>query len=214
MFDFLRSTVEWQNWGMNILTFSSIGAVIITGFQAWSFIKQSRAIWTSENGDSVSVTMFGYLLFYLISFVIYGLAARKITIIVNGLLFLCVIPIVIGLFKFKHVTRMERHCVAAFGMLPVIMFLTPHKQVFLLCLLACLLVAFACPVYEIWHNKDAGVVEVRVIIASMTANMFWGVYAFMVWDVPLLLFNPLSFALMVLTIFLWRKYRRKPIFAA
>lgn len=210
--DFLRSTVEWKNWGMNILTFSSIGAIIITMFQAWSFIKQSRTIWNKRSGDSVSMMMFGYALFHLMAFTVYGFAERGITIIINGLLFLCVIPIVIGLFKFKRITRAERHCVTAFGMLPAVMFFIPYKQIFLLCLLTCLLVAFAFPAYEIWRNKDAGVVEVRVTIASMTANMFWGVYAFMVGDVPLMIFNPLSFMLMVSTLLLWIKYKRRPVY--
>ena len=103
---------------------------------------------------------------------------------------------------------------AVFSLLPVVMAVTPYKQQLFLGMLAGLLVAFACPAYEIWRNRDAGIFEIRIDMATMSTNILWGVYAFMVWDVPLLLFNPLSFVLMVLTIFLWRKYRRKSIFAA
>ena len=212
MIDFLRDTVEWKNWGMNVLTLSAIGAVVITVFQAWSFTKQAMVIWDKKRGDSVSVMMFGYLLFHLMSFSIYGFAMKSITIMINGLLFVCIVPIVLGLKKFKKITQLERWCVSAFSILPILMAVTPYKQTLLLCILAVLLVALACPAYEIWRNKDSGVVEVRVTIASMVSNMFWGVYAFMVWDIPLMIFNPLSFILMICTLFLWIKYRRKPVY--
>ena len=68
MIDFLRSTVEWKNWGMNVLTISALGTLVLTVVQARSFAKQAKAIWNSGKGDSVSVTMFGYLQFYLVAF--------------------------------------------------------------------------------------------------------------------------------------------------
>lgn len=104
MVDFLRSTVEWKNWGMNLLTASALGTLVLTAIQSWSFAKQARAIWTNKNGDSVSVTMFGYLQFYLVSFVFYGIAMKSIAMMANGLLFICIIPIMFGLCKYKKIT--------------------------------------------------------------------------------------------------------------
>ena len=211
MIDFLRSTVEWRNWGMNALTISALGTFVLTVFQTRSFAKQARAIWNSVKGDSVSVTMFGYLQFYLMSFVLYGIAMKSIAMVVNGLLFICIIPILFGLCKYKKLTLLEKCSVAAFSVLPVAMAVTPYKQQLFFCMLAGLLVALACPAYEIWRNKDAGVFEVQVAVATMCTNIFWAAYAFMVWDVPLMLFNPLSCALMVVTICLWMRYRRSPV---
>lgn len=209
MLDFLRSTAEWQQWGMNMLTFSSIGAIVLTLIQAWSFIRQARRIWSERSGESVSVKMFGYLLFYLISFVIYGIAMRKVTMIINGALFIVVIPIVLGLCKFKVITKGEQLCLLLFGFMPVWMAISGQKELLFFGMLVGLLAAFACPAYEIWRNKNAGSVEVRVVIASMFTNAFWTAYALMVWDVPLIIFNPISFVLMVATLFLWKKYQRK-----
>lgn len=209
--NFLRSTIEWQQWGMNILTVSSTGAIILALFQAWSFTRQGMAIWRERSGDSVSVKMFVYLLFYLISFVIYGISMKKITMIINGLLFIPVISIVAGLIRFKPFTRIERYCLPLFSTMPIAMFFAPYKQALFFCMLVGLLIAFSCPPLEIWRNKDAGVVEIRVVVASMVTNLFWTIYALRVWDVPLIIFNPLSFFLMVTTLCLWRKYQRKPV---
>lgn len=212
MVDFLRSTVEWRQWGVNTLTFSAIGTIVLTMFQAWSLNKQARLIWDNKKGDSVSVVMFSYMLFYLVSFIIYGFFMKSIAAMANGLLVVFVIPIFLGLFKFKQFTLVERWCVPIFCILPVAMIFSPHKQFLFFCMLSGLLIAFACPARELLRSKDSGFVEVRVIATTMVVNVFWAAYAFAVGDVPLMIFNPLSFVLMVATLLLWIKYKRRPVY--
>lgn len=208
MLEFLSSTVEWKQLGFNMLTFSAIITIVLTLFQAWSLNKQARVIWDNKKGDSVSVTMFSYMLFYLISFFIYGFFMKSIAVMANGLLAIFVIPIFLGLCKFKQFTLAERCCIPAFCILPVAIIVSPHKQLLFLCMLGGLLIAFACPARELSRSKDSGFVEVRVIATTMVVNVFWAAYAFAVGDIPLMIFNPLSFMLMGFTLLLWMKYKR------
>lgn len=208
MLEFLRSTVEWKQLGFNMLTFSAIITVVLTLFQAWSLNKQARVIWGNKKGDSVSVTMFSYMLFYLISFFIYGFFIKSIAAMANGLLAAFVIPIFLGLCKFKKFTSLERCCIPVFCVLPVAMLASPHKQSLFLFMLGGLLVAFACPARELLRSKDSGFVEVRVIVTTMVVNAFWFAYACALGDIPLMIFNPLSFVLMGFTLLLWMKYKR------
>lgn len=114
---FIVSSIEYQKWGMNIETISAIGAIILTVVQGWGFIKQAQAIWHEQSGDSIPVWMFGYLWCYFGSLIVYSFSARSAVMFINGLLFIGIAPVVIGLMKFKRHTVLERGCYPLFGVI-------------------------------------------------------------------------------------------------
>lgn len=207
MQEFLRNSVEWQKWGMNVATISAIGATILTVFQGWSFIKQGQAIWRAKSGDSVSVLTFGYLYYYFMSFAVYALSMKSLVMLINGMLFLSILPITFGLAKFKRYTTWERILYSLFGIMPVWMFFAPYKKPLLLVFLGGLVVALLLPVREIWREKARGVVDIRFIVVGMITNIFWFVFALTCADdVPLLIINPVAFVISGITLWLWVKY--------
>jgi uncharacterized protein with PQ loop repeat len=205
--EFIQGTIEYKSWGFNLVTFCFLATVIFTLFQGWSFWKQNLAIW-EKGGESVSVTLFGYWCFYFISFSIYGFYKHAGAMIINGAVGLVCIPVLIGLYKKKGFTFNE--CIficAAPAMIPMII-LIEQKDLFITMLMFGILIAAGSQTYEIWKNKDAGSVDMRIIAVFSATSIFWFFYAIKINNWPLIIFNPLSLTLLILTAALWLKYRR------
>lgn len=208
MIDFIKATYEYKHWGVNLMTFCFFATVFFTFFQCWSFLKQNSAIWKS-NGKSVSVTLFGYWCFYFITFGIYGFYKHTAAMMINGLTGIFCIPILIGLYKKKGFTKGEKFflCVAP-AMIPIIVMIQ-QKDTFIMMLLFGILFAASFQPYEIWKKKDAGSVDIRIIIVFSAASVFWFFYALKINNWPLIVFNPLSFIILSVTYALWIKYYDK-----
>jgi len=207
--EILKSTVEYQNWGYNALTFSAIGTFLFTFLQMWSFGEQSKLIWTNRSGESVSVKMFSYWFFYWMAFSVYGIAGKSIAIAFNGLMFLATAPILLGLYKFKGFTFWEKGSFCVFSLIPVLMFYCPkaQKPTLLLILLMGVLFSIALQPYEIWQTKSAGSVEPKLLAVFALTSVFWFVYGIVIKDIPLIVFNPLAIVVILITLGLWRKYK-------
>ena len=206
----LKSTVEYQNWGYNALTFSAIGTFLFTFLQMWSFGQQNKRIWSSRSGEAVSVPMFSYWLFYWTAFLIYGVFGKSIAIVFNSLMFLTTIPILLGLYKFKGFVRREKILFGIFSLIPVAMFYCPQAQkpALLLALLMGVLFSIALQPYEIWQKKSAGSVEPKLLVVFAVTAVFWFAYGIITKDIPLMIFNPLAIVVLLITLGLWRKYRK------
>ena len=209
MYEILKSTVEYQNWGYNALTFSAIGTFFFTILQMWSFGQQSKLIWASCSGESVSVKMFSYWFFYWMSFSVYGVAGKSIAIVFNGLMFLATAPILLGLYKFKGFVRQEKILFWIFALIPLVMYYCPkpQKPTLLLILLMGVLFSIILQPYEIWQKKNAGKVEPKLLAIFAVTAVFWFAYGIVIKDIPLMIFNPLAIVVLLVTLGLWRKYK-------
>ena len=209
MSEILKSTVEYQNWGYNALTFSAIGTFLFTFLQMWSFGQQAKLVWVSRSGESVSVKMFSYWFFYWIAFSLYGVAGKSIAIAFNGLMFLATAPILLGLYKFKGFTRWEKISFSVFSLIPALMFYCPkaQKPTLLLVLLMGVLFSITLQPYEIWQKKSAGSVEPKLLVVFALTSIFWFAYGIVIRDMPLIVFNPLAIVVLLITLGLWWKYK-------
>lgn len=206
--EFIQETLEYKAWGFNLITFCFFATIFFTLFQGWSFWKQNLVVW-KKGGESVSVTLFGYWCFYFITFGIYGIYKHTAAMMINGLLGFMCIPILVGLYKKKGFSRNEKIflCTAP-AMIPALVLLE-QKDLFITILLFGILIAAGSQTYEIWKKKDAGSVDIRIVVVFSAASIFWFFYALKIDNLPLIIFNPLSLALLVLTAALWLKYKRR-----
>jgi len=210
----LKSTVEYQNWGWNIFTISAFGTLLFTILQGWGLWKQNRAIWHARSGESISVYFFIYWGWYFSSFLVYGLAKHSITMVANSLQGVVVIPILVGLRKFNGgFTEKEKNFFEVCIPMPLLMALasTYHvalMEVLFFVYLMGLLVIGMVQLFKLVDERKSGVVEPRLIVAFMMAAVFWEVVGIKMNDLPLTIFNPMSFMLFGIILGLWWKYKK------
>ncbi len=208
--EFLKKTPEYQNFGMNALTVSAIGATAFTFLQAWGVRKQGNRIWNTKEGESVSVMFIGYSMFYFFAFLIYGAERLSITMTLNGLLALFHIRVMRGLLKFKGFTNIEWIWLFGFAILMVpgmLLLRGGEQEIFLLVLLFGIIFTLTRQTYEVWRAKSAGALEPKYLYVFLITNVFWFVYAMFVGAWPLMIFNPMAFILFTVNLALYYRYR-------
>jgi len=200
--------MELQYLGWNILTLGFIGTLVLTILEGYGSWVQSRAIWLNRSGQSVSITVFTFLLFEFIVTFTYGVSINSIALIFNGLLVVMQIPIVLGLWKFKGFNKKEKALSLALCLVCIVMIFSSAKDWFFL-LFSLGSIAFFLPQpWEIWKNKDSGVVEIKMIAAYFISALFWTLYAYAIHDWVLEIVCPSYLILLVLAGSLWYKYRQ------
>jgi len=214
LLEILKSTVEYQNWGWNIFTISAIGTFLFTVLQGWGLWKQNRAIWRTRSGKSISAHFFIYWAWYFSSFLVYGLAKHSIAMVVNALQGVVIIPILVGLWKFNEgFTVKEKSFFRLCIMMPAVMIfvawyhITLMEITFFLYLMG-LLVVGLFQLFKLVDEGRPGVVEPRLIMAFMAAAVFWEVVGIKMNDLPLTIFNPMSFTMSGIILGLWWKYKK------
>lgn len=182
----LNDWVEIQQFGWNAITISAIATMIFSVGEAWGIYKQNKKVWKKESGLSISISWFIYFMFMLASFFVYGFITHKIAIMFNGLVFIFVIPLVVGLWKFKGFTIFDYliFAITLFALL-IMIFLPIKPLMFLLFSLGSIACLTMQPI-EMWKTKKVGAVEIRLIWVYFMSTCFWIIYAFFVWDLLLL----------------------------
>lgn len=210
--ELLKRSPEYQQFGMNALTVSALGATIFTFLQGWGVRKLGNRIWETRSGDSVSVIFIGYSMLYFFAFIVYGAQKLSITMTFNGLLALLHIRIMRGLLKFKGFTSLEWFCLVVFGivMIPGMFFFHGEKQeLFLLVLLFGILATLVPQTYGLWKSKSVGALDPRYLYVFLATNVFWFTYAAVIGSWSLMIFNPIAFIFILINLRLYYKYRRK-----
>ena len=106
----------------------------------------------------------------------------------------------------KGFTRKEKSFFWLFLMMPVTMATLPWKDVLFVAFCIGAKIALAAQPWEIWKNKDAGAVEIRLLFAYFMSSAFWVIYAFRTGQWILGATTSFSVLLFILTIFLWFRY--------
>lgn len=207
----MENWIEVANWGWNLLTFSAIGAVLITIYQGYGLWKQSREIRLTGNSESLSTFYFSYMLWYFLAFVYYGLSSHSLAMSFCGLLGFLYIPILIGIHKSRGFTLVD--WLVLWLTLPILplMIIVSDKDVYLMCLMAGILVSIIKQLALIIRTKDASALSLSWILAFLLAGILWLSYALTIGDWALIAFNSLASLLfaMILGCYLW--YRPKVV---
>ncbi|MDE1874626.1 MAG: hypothetical protein KGI79_01680 [Patescibacteria group bacterium] len=205
---FIINSVEFRHWGWNAMTVAFIATVAFTFVQAWSLWIQAGTIWKKRSAESVSVPLFTFGCFACVGFAIYGYFIRSIaTLASGGIQCLMYVPVVIGIIRFKRVRPYEWALVALFTAIGPLMAIVSRKDLFLFAIISVELFVLADQPYQIWKNKSAGAVNPKTMCVYLAACAFWTVYALMIHDWVLSVFNPLGVVILGTTLALWWRYR-------
>ena len=134
--------------------------------------------------------------------------------VVNALQGVVIIPILVGLWKFNEgFTVKEKSFFRLCIMMPAVMIfvawyhITLMEITFFLYLMG-LLVVGLFQLFKLVDEGRPGVVEPRLIMAFMAAAVFWEVVGIKMNDLPLTIFNPMSFTMFGIILGLWWKYKK------
>jgi len=208
--DWLKSIAEYQNWGFNALIVGSVGTIFFTFLEAWGLWRQNKLIWKEKSGESVSVGWFSYLGFLFLTLIVYGYSVKSISIVINGLVLGPLhFPILLGLWKFKGFSHREKLVFTISAMMLLAMILLPWKNIVFVVINFGTIISLSLQPWEIWKNKNAGMVEIRLISVYFVSTVFWVIYAYFLGEWALKIITPIALFLFGLTIFFWLKYRKK-----
>jgi hypothetical protein len=203
--------LELQHLGWNALTVAFYGTIIFTFISGWGQWEQFQTIRRTRSGQSLSVfwIMFGATMMAVVY--IYGLHTRSIALMVNGAVLGVGYTLVLwGLSVFKGLTKSDKRWAAVFALVIFTMAILPSKTWFFLLVSFSNIAATTAQPYEMWKNKNAGVVNIRFIISLIASTLFWVVYAFSVGDLALQIICPAFLAILVVTAAFWFRYRNVP----
>jgi len=209
--EFIKHTIEYQNWGLNMVTFSFLGTAFFSLLQGWSLLKQNGTIRRKKSGKSLSVTLFIYSGCYFFSFFVYGVLNQSMGMMVNGLLGIPYIPIILALHEYKGFTKTNWITLVIFSlMIPLVYILQGSvRDMFVLCGLFGLGFPLIGQIREMYKEKSAGAVEPRFIIVFMLASVFWFIYGVVIENWIFIVFNPASIVILGIILFLYYKYKVK-----
>ncbi len=210
MSEFIKNSVEFQNWGWNALAIGSLGTAVFTLIEGWGLWKQNDAIWEGESGESVSVIWFSYLLFAFVAFFFYGVHIRGLAAMFNGAaLALLHVPILLGLRKHKGFTTSEKVQFFLFAlMVPAMAFLPWKDEVFMVVSVG-IIYSTATQPWELLRAKKSGVLEIRLIVIYLISTIFWVIYAFAISEWVLEILTSANLLLFIITAVLWSEYRSR-----
>ena len=200
--------MELQQFGWNAVTIGFIGTFLFNFVRVWGLGHQVARVWRQRSGQSLSVPAFCYQLGASGAVLTYGLFLHSLALIINGVLSLVLLlPLVIGLGKFKGIDRASAALLVTMVGVTLAMIFLPHKDWFFFASALGMIAASWLVPWEIWRNRHAGVVEVRMVLANLVNSTFWLIYAIAIGDWVLMFLNPNFLASGLVTLALWLRYR-------
>ncbi len=172
--------------------------------------RQGKKIWQTKSGAGVSTPFMLYFYFLGTVYATYGIQHYKWPMIAHGTgrgIFYAYI--LLGLVKYKGLTRAEMLVLWPMVLTPIIQSLTPWgDNIFLVLSAGGVLIGCFQP-YEFWKNKSVGVYHFPMIPLTLTANTFWFVYSLAVQDVLLVLICLAYYVPMLATLGLYLRYKSR-----
>jgi len=209
LLDVIKDTVEYQNWGWNMMAVSVIGTVVCSIMVAQGLWRQNKNIWSLRSGESLSVVWFAYFIGMFSSAILYGFHRHSAGIVFNCVVLLVMhIPIIVGLWRFKTWSLLEKiqASIYIFAM-PIAMFLIPYKEVTFIIFSLGMIYSVSTQPWEMWRNKSVGVVDARFILYQIASVTFWAIFAFTTKALALMILNPTLFVLFSVTLYFCFIYR-------
>ena len=199
-------SIEFQMFGINLVTFGAVGANVFTCMQAWGLHKQYRTICRRKRADGVSLSFFVFSTGYCAAFLYYGWISHSITITWNGMLAPLFGAVVIAIIRYRGITFPEL-CATIFApVLVIAMVFIERKTLLLLTYLFLFLLFLLAQPLKIIRERNSREVSLSFQYICIATSVFWFSYAIAIKDIALIIFNPIVFLLYAWTIVLCRKY--------
>lgn len=209
LFSIIKGTVEYQNWGWNMMAVSVVGTVIFTLVVARGLWRQNKNVWSKRSGESLSVVWFAYFTGMFSSAILYGIHQSSATIVFNcAILLVMHFPILRGLWRFKVWSLSEKIQTTVYVfVMPIAMAIIPNKEATFVVFSLGMIYSASTQPWEMWRNRSAGVVDAQFIVCQIVSTMFWGIFAFTTGAIALMILNPALFVLFSATLYFWYLYR-------
>jgi len=204
----MEKFVEFQNWGFNVLIFSSLMTMVFSIFQGYGFIKQSQKIWRNKSAKAISAPFFFLFFFYFIAFIFYGFYKNSLAMVFNGLLFTTCIPIVIGVIKYKKMSLIDWFSFFLSAAIVPIVILVKEKDIFIFSLLLVSIIVLILQLVTIIRAKSSGAIEIKFIFIFFITGLCWFVYACYINNWALQIFNFFAVLIYFTIIILYYKYKK------
>lgn len=209
--EWLRNSVEWRLFGLNIPTLTFLATLIFTFLQCAALYGQARTIERARSGESVSVPLFSYMVVVFIAFGYYGAISHSVGSVVNGTVGLFYFFALTKLKKFKGFSSKEKKLMVLCVALGATEVALPWKATIMTILMGGATLPFIQQVREIRRNRSIGAIDIRFVVVFTGSLAFWTGYAFSTRNVPLMIVNPPMFFVLGAFYFYWYKYRERPV---
>ncbi len=213
---FVLTSVEVRQFGLNWSTFWSLGAAAVTFVQVWGVLAQADTIWRTRRALLISPTTTGFFLAFTWGFIIYGIRADSVVMIFNGLMqAVAWSAVAFGVNRFGVLNRVG-YC-SLWAQLPVmvlVMVFVDNRQALLAALLVIAIGLFSPQIWILFQTKRVGSFNVKMAISYAAACVFWFAFGVSVDDKALMYVNPFSFLVFMTTVLLYYRYRSNDTIAA
>lgn len=205
----LRQT-ELSQFGLNMTTVTLLATIVFAILGAWSLSHQERRIREGRSGRSVSRIWFIWAEGMFVGAIVYGTISRSFALLFTGMAMLYWHTLVlVALLKYSRISVKEvllgGLCIAS----ALVMIVLPSwgaEIIFSILMFGSVIPRIDVPL-QIVREKSSGQVEIRFLIVSLVNTLFWGLYGYATNNIPLVIVNPVLFAIMAGSIFLWFFYR-------
>lgn len=202
----LEFFVEFKNFGLNQITFSFVGTVIMGFIFSWGLYKQIKTINSIQSGKSIPMSTNIYFALHFFTFSVYGIRLHSLAMILNGLIGFLWLGVYISAGRCGDSSG-KKIWHNIFLVFPIAMIFTKNPGF----LMGLMYVAASCFLlqspYEIIKNKRAGSVDLRYVLSFIANAVFWGTYSLYVKEFSLLIANIFGISVMLSVIFLYKKYK-------
>lgn len=207
MLDLIKDSIEYQNFGRNLLTFSFLATIFLSLAQGYGIIAQFRKIRKNKAAGTIINIFFVYNCLFCLSFFGYGLLEHKLAFIFNGgLLGLLYIPVLIVLYKFKGFTKLDT-ILSCLGLmiLPAMIFLPNRERVLMVSILL-MLPTVGWQFIEFLRTKSLGELSLTYVAAFFINSVFWLIYSLAIHNLTMISLNAGTSTLYAIVIILSIKF--------
>jgi uncharacterized protein with PQ loop repeat len=116
------------------------------------------------------------------------------------------LPVIYAVGRIKGFTKGERLLVASLTATVVADVILPFKGELMTVFAFGWVIGSVTQLAEVWRTKSAGDLEPTLILATLVATIFWAIYSFATYNIPIMVMAPINLILIGLTLYLLYRY--------
>lgn len=209
IFEIIRSSIEYKNFGANTITASFLATIFLSCFQIRAAIKQNRIIWRNEASNLWTLTVCAYFFFYFLSFIAYGINQKSAAYFFSGLPGLFYIPIIVGIFKFKKIKITDYIASLVLLIIAILMLEFENKGIFVLILFGIGAASLLILGYQMVRKNEYREIEPELLISFFVSAAFWLTYSISIGDRVVLTSSGISMLFTSVGLILYYRWKRK-----